>query len=156
MTTSRTALVTGASSGIGAEFARHLAGEGLDLVLVACRKDKLDALAAELIGRHRVGVHVVAADLSDPSTPRRIVDDLDARGLEVDVLINNAGLSGSDAFLELWQESAEVVREGWTSVEKGKPVCVPGRVNKVMSHAMRPVPFRAQYVLGRTFNPFKH
>lgn len=56
----------------------------------------------------------------------------------------------------LWQESDAVAREGWAAVEAGKPVCVPGAVNKVLSHAMRPVPFRAQYLMGRTFNPFKH
>lgn len=263
MSTSRTALVTGASSGIGAEFARHLAAEDMSLVLVARRRDKLDALAQELAERHQVRVEVVVADLSDPAAPRAIVEELRERGLAIDVLINNAGLSGSEAFLAtdwsslaaeiqvmvtavtklahllapgmkergwgrivnvsslaafappgesllytgiksyvlnmsqaldmelkpfgvhvtalcpgftrsefhqtmgsadaaaklpsvLWQESDEVVREGWTAVQKGKPVCVPGRVNKVLSHAMRPVPFRAQYVMGRTFNPFAH
>jgi short-subunit dehydrogenase len=56
----------------------------------------------------------------------------------------------------LWQEPEAVVREGWNAVNAGKPVCVPGVVNKVASHAMRPVPFRVQYQLGRRMNPFKH
>ena len=53
----------------------------------------------------------------------------------------------------LWQEADDVVREGWAAVDAGKPVCVPGTVNKVLSHMTRPVPFRLQYALGRTFNP---
>ena len=54
----------------------------------------------------------------------------------------------------LWQEADDVVREGWAAVNAGKPVCVPGAVNKLLSHANRPVPFRLQYALGRKFNPF--
>ena len=55
----------------------------------------------------------------------------------------------------LWQDADDVVREGWAAVNAGKPVCVPGTVNKVLSHMNRPVPFRLQYALGRKFNPFK-
>ncbi len=55
----------------------------------------------------------------------------------------------------LWQQPEPVVREGWDAVTKGHPVCVPGTVNKVTAAIMRPIPRRVQYVLGRTFNPFK-
>jgi short-subunit dehydrogenase len=55
----------------------------------------------------------------------------------------------------LWQQPEEVVREGWSAVTNGRPVCIPGTVNKVTAAAIRPIPQRIQYFLGRTFNPFK-
>jgi len=92
MTSSRPlSLVTGASSGIGAAFARKLAAEGHDLVLTARRTERLEALAAELRQQHGSHVTVLAGDLADPSMPQRLCDELEARGLQVDWLINNAG-----------------------------------------------------------------
>lgn len=84
-------LVTGASAGIGAAFARELAMRGHDLVLVARRAARLHALATELRGRHDAQVHVWPADLADPATPRRLADTLREQGLVVDWLVNNAG-----------------------------------------------------------------
>jgi short-subunit dehydrogenase len=55
----------------------------------------------------------------------------------------------------LWHQPDAVVTEGWAAVTKGNPVCVPGAVNKLTAAAMRPIPQRIQYVMGRTFNPFK-
>ena len=83
---SETALVTGASSGIGEQFARQLAARGHDLVLVARRADRLEALAAEL----PTEAHVIACDLAADaaSLPARVAE----LGVEVDLLVNNAGL----------------------------------------------------------------
>lgn len=85
------ALVTGASVGIGLEIARCLARRGYDLVLTARREAALEA-AAEVFRRDfGVQADVLSADLADPATPRRLMDELAQRGLAVDVLVNNAG-----------------------------------------------------------------
>jgi hypothetical protein len=91
----RTALVTGASAGIGLEIARELASRGLDLVLVARRRERLEELASELSSAHGVTTHVLTADLSDPAAPDALVAQVDALGLQVDVLVNNAGIGQS-------------------------------------------------------------
>ena len=86
-----TALVTGASSGIGREIARGLAARGYGVTLVARRADRLEELAGELRDAHGVRVEVVPADLADAEQRERVVREVTERGLEVDVLVNNAG-----------------------------------------------------------------
>ena len=95
-----TALVTGASSGIGEELARLLARQGCRLVLTARRRDRLDALAGELAAAGATGVHVLAADLAVPGAAARLVEQLDHRGLSIDLPVNNAGFGASGAFVE--------------------------------------------------------
>ncbi|MEE4361757.1 MAG: SDR family NAD(P)-dependent oxidoreductase [Pseudomonadales bacterium] len=90
----RTALVTGASAGLGAEFARQLAARGNDLVLVARRQDRLEALAERLRAAHPIEVLCLQADLCDRETPERLFEALAARDVRVDILVNNAGASG--------------------------------------------------------------
>ncbi len=89
--TRRTALVTGASAGIGEAFADVFAAEGFDLVITARREDRLRTVAARLEQRHHVRVHVVVEDLSDPQAPARLCAEIAARGLTIDALVNNAG-----------------------------------------------------------------
>ena len=102
-----TALITGASAGLGLEFARQLAARGVDLVLVARRKDKLEAAAAELREQHPVEIECLAEDLSDPDAPRRIEEGLRERGIAVDWLVNNAGAGGPDLLEDRdWSEHA--------------------------------------------------
>lgn len=86
-----TALVTGASSGMGAEFARQLGRRGYSVVLVARRLERLEALSSELRSQGHPGV-VVGADLSTPGAAQKLVDELDARGIAPDLVVNNAGV----------------------------------------------------------------
>jgi short-subunit dehydrogenase len=106
----KTALVTGASSGLGLELAKLFAADGHDVVLVARRRDALEGLAAKLTAERGVTAHVIAADLADPASPRRIFDELAQRGTEVEFLVNNAGFgtNGPFAGLDLGRELAEV------------------------------------------------
>ena len=90
------ALITGASAGLGSEFARQLAAQGKDLVLVARRAEPMEQLATALRDAHGVQVDIITADLSRPEAPQAIFDETVARGLDIDVLINNAGSAGPD------------------------------------------------------------
>lgn len=87
-----TTLITGASSGIGATYARRFAARGHDLVLVARRTDRLDALATELRAAHGIGIEVITADLADRLQAKRVADRL-RDGAPIDIFINNAGAS---------------------------------------------------------------
>ncbi len=89
----RWAVITGASSGIGAEFARRLAARGMHLVLTARRKDSLEALAADLHTHHGTRTEILVADLSDPVQLEQFKADLDAKQIEVELLVNNAGFA---------------------------------------------------------------
>lgn len=95
---SQTVLITGASSGLGAEFARQLASRGSSLVLVARREGKLDELAADLRSRFGVTVTTIAADLGEPGAASALKAELEGRGVRVTSLINNAGFGTSGAF----------------------------------------------------------
>jgi short-subunit dehydrogenase len=103
------ALVTGASSGIGAEFARAYAARGVPLILTARRLERLETLAAEL--RAQVPVTVIAADLAKPETPARLHEECTARGLHVAHLANNAGYGVPGRLLSSpWDTHADFVQ----------------------------------------------
>ena len=104
MTIQHVALITGASAGLGAEFAWQLAAQHIDLVLVARREARLQDLAAQLRLAHGVRVECIAEDLSDPDAPHRIAERVRSRGLTIDYLVNNAGAAGPDLIEERdWQ-----------------------------------------------------
>ena len=94
------ALITGASSGIGMEFARYHASKGGDVILTARRKDALDALASEVQTAHNVTAHVFALDLGAEGGAQALYDQVKAAGLSIDILINNAGFGGQGRFLD--------------------------------------------------------
>src|SRR3954468_19469678 len=95
-----TCVITGASSGIGAEFARELSRRGYGVTLVARREDRLRELAAEL----GEGAEVHACDVTDPAARKTLGEDLAQRGVAIEILVNNAGFSTSGPFAESERE----------------------------------------------------
>lgn len=116
-TTSRWALVTGASAGIGAEFCRQLASKGYSLVLIARRADKLQALADELKSSHNTTSLIITADLSVAGAGKTIAGQLTAENIEIDYLVNNAGFGLPGSFhIPQWQEHADFIQLMVTAV----------------------------------------
>jgi len=100
------ALVTGASSGIGAAFAERLARNGYDLIVVARRRDRLEELAEQLKTKHAANVEVLTADLSQSNDLRKMEQHI-AEATDLEMLVNNAGFGGYRAFVELVPDKAE-------------------------------------------------
>ena len=95
-----TALITGASSGIGKEFTRYHAKLGGDVIITARRKESLEALKAELEAEHRIKAHVIAADIGQDKGVETLIKAIEKAGLRVDILINNAGFGGHGLHVE--------------------------------------------------------
>ena len=107
----RWALVTGASAGIGTAFARALAASGHSLVLTARRDDRLAALAEELGRQHRIRVETVRADLVEPDASAALCAEIESRGIAIDVLVNNAGYGVAGHYLsQPWKVHADFLQ----------------------------------------------
>ena len=127
----RTALVTGASSGIGAAFARVLAARGTDLVLVARRGPELDRLAADLIGSHGRRVEVLQADLTEAAERAAVEARLADDGRPVDLLVNSAGFGSQGFFAELPVEEEEnQIRLNVLALVRLTRAALPGMVGR--------------------------
>jgi short-subunit dehydrogenase len=158
---SSAALVTGASAGIGSEIARSLAGRGHALVLVARRKDRLTALADELSDAHGVRVETIAADLGKPTPRGKIPGRIAELGLEIDILINNAGFAtGGEPFHEADPErELEQVRVDVEAVVALTSAFLPGMVergrgailNVASTAGMQPMPYSAGYAAAKAY-----
>lgn len=110
MKANKVALITGASTGIGKEFAHIHAEKGGDLVIVARSKDKLEALKHELENKHSVKVMVIVKDLGQLEAPKEIYDEVKKAGIEVNYLINNAGFGGLGKFHERkWEQDLAMI-----------------------------------------------
>jgi short-subunit dehydrogenase len=158
MESRRTALVTGASAGIGKEIAELCAADGHGLVLVARRRERLDELAGELRERHGVPCRVIAEDLGDPQAAPRIHAEL--AGTPIDILVNNAGFGSNGAFHTLdARRELEMVQVNVTSLVHLTHLFLPamvergwGRVLNVGSTAgFQPGPFMATYYASKAF-----
>jgi short-subunit dehydrogenase len=113
----KTALLTGASSGIGKAFAELLAAHGYGLVLTARRRDRLDELARQLHAAHGVPVQVIVDDLADPVAPARLTGAVRAQGLRIDVLVNNAGYGVPGSYVNVaWSEHQRFIQVMMTAV----------------------------------------
>jgi uncharacterized protein len=157
---STTALVTGSSSGIGADIARELARRGHGVTLVARREDRLKALADELSDAHGVRTEVMAADLTDADSRSELPGELERRGLTLDILVNNAGFSTMGPVHKGSRESElSMVR---TNIEAVVDLCtlfVPGMVtrqrgailNTASTAAFQPLPGQAVYGASKAF-----
>lgn len=127
----RTALVTGASAGIGAAFAGEYARHGYDLVLTARREERLLELAGELKTRFGVEAAVLPADLADPSAPDKLAEGLHRRGLQIDVLVNNAGYGIPQTFLKTsWRDHADFIQVMATAVAHLTHLLAPGMAER--------------------------
>ncbi|HZQ61328.1 MAG TPA: SDR family oxidoreductase [Casimicrobiaceae bacterium] len=107
----KTALVTGASSGLGVDFARELAARGAKLVLVARREDLLQQVQSEIKQKHNVDVTIVTLDLGTPNAPQALHDLLKKQNVQVDVLINNAGFGVFGQDLDIsWERTNQMLQ----------------------------------------------
>ena len=155
-----TALVTGASSGIGVALATELARRGHGLVLVARRADRLSEMADQIAGEHGVRVEWIASDLTDPSDRDKIPAEVAERGLVVDLLINDAGMGTSGRFFEIpLAKEIQMIR---LNVEAMVALCgafLPGMVergrggilNVASVSGFMPVPQQATYSASKAF-----
>lgn len=157
----KTALVTGASAGIGQAYAEGLAARGCNLVLVARRRQRLEELADRLSAEHGIGCHVVAVDLGEPGAANHVWQEVDSSGLQIDVLVNNAGFAtyGRIDDVEAARDRSQVLVNSVSMVE----LChafVPGMIqrrhgivlNLSSIAAFQPVPFMAVYGATKAFN----
>lgn len=155
-----TAVVTGASSGIGLELARLLAADGHHVTLVARDRARLERLAAELRERHGGGADVIVADLAEPGARQAICRQIEAGGRDVAVLVNNAGIGscGPFAAADLAHELA-IVQVDVTTLVELTGLVLPGMVrrrtgrilNVASTAAFQPGPLMATYYASKAF-----
>lgn len=153
-------LITGASSGIGRDLARLFARDGHDLILVSRSRERLAAVAEEIRGRHPVEIALIVADLGRPGSAAGLLGEVRASGLQVDVLVNNAGVGVSGPFLEtdLSAELAMMRLHMDAAVELSKallPGMVARRAGGILSvastAALQPGPGMAVYHATKAF-----
>jgi len=128
---SRTALITGASSGIGEAFAEVFAAHGFDLVITARREDRLRAVAARLEERYRIRVLVCVADHARQDTAERLSTELAARGLTIDALVNNAGYGVPGTFVASpWQRHQDMLQVMVVGLAELTHRLLPGMIDR--------------------------
>jgi uncharacterized protein len=157
----RWAVVTGASAGIGEAIAVELANVGVNLVLTARRRDRLDLLAARLRAGYPIQTQVIIADLAMPQSPQQIFDATEGAGLTVDLLVNNAGFGEYGEFLRSSLEmQVNMVQVNCSAVvhltRLFLPVMVERRRGDVLivasTAAYQPVPYLATYGATKAFD----
>jgi uncharacterized protein len=131
MNATDTVLITGASSGIGLELAKCFAADGSRLILVARNTEALEKLAEQLRRENKIEAIVLTADLSLPETPKKIFDELSARTISVDVLVNNAGFGAIGAFDQLpGERQLEMIQVNVTALTDLTRLFLPGMIER--------------------------
>ena len=156
----KTALITGASGGIGEAFAGRLAGDKHNLVLVARSEDRLRELCAELSAAHGIKANYIAADLGEPDSDARIFDETTRLGIHIDLLVNNAGFGSMGDFVDLDRErELAMIDLNVRALVALTHRCLPpmrekrkGTIINVSSAAgEQPLPFMATYAATKAF-----
>lgn len=155
----KTALITGASSGIGLELAHLFAQDGYRLVLVARNRGALHELADELQSRYSVTIRISPKDLAHPASPAELYQELQEAGIVLDVLVNNAGFGGSGSFATTdWNSEAEMIQVNITALTHLTKLFLPqirareGKLLNVASTAaFQPGPFMAVYYASKAY-----
>lgn len=159
----KVALITGASSGIGMELARIHGEKGGDLVLVARSKDKLESLKSELEKKHGANTKIIAKDLTDPHAAKQIYDEVEADGIQVDYLINNAGFGGHGKFHERpWEQDLAMINLNITALTALTRFFLPDMVqrnegkilNTSSTASFMPGPLQAVYFATKAYVTF--
>ncbi len=160
MSTKRVALITGASSGIGKEFAHIHAEQGGDLIIVARRADKLEELKTELEHKHSINVMVIPKDLTLPDAATEIYEEVKQAGITVDYLINNAGFGGHGKFHERdWEQDLAMINLNIVALTALTRLFLPdfvkqnsGKILNVSSTAsLMPGPLQAVYYATKAY-----
>ena len=163
MKTEKTALITGASTGIGKELAYIHAEKGGDLIIIARSKDKLEKLQTEIESKYSVNVMVIASDLSKPESPLTIFNEVKKAGIEVDYLINNAGFGGIGKFHERkWEDDNQMINVNITALTALTRFFLPGFVkrnsgkvlNVSSTASFMPGPLQAVYFATKAYVTF--
>jgi hypothetical protein len=156
----KTALITGASFGIGAAFARELAARKTDVVLVARSEDKLQQIAKELQEQFQVQVEVIVQDLTTPGATQSIYDTVTKKGLTIDLLINNAGFGDYGAFVERkLQRQTEMIQLNITVLVELSYLFLSGMkqrgsggiINVASIAGFQPLPYLSVYAATKAF-----
>ena len=154
------ALVTGASSGLGVDFARQLAARGCNLILVARREQQLRAVQQEISARYGVDVAIIPMDLAQPDAPQTLYDQIMASGKTVDVLINNAGYGLYGRFTEIeWEREKNMLELDIITLMHLTKLCVKDMVARNVGFvllvasigAYQPSPLYASYSAAKSF-----
>ncbi len=156
----RTALVTGASSGIGKAIAEELAKQGANIVLVARRKDALDKLAVELQNTHAVKVNVIPTDLTKSEEREKLFAQIQQNNIQVDLLVNNAGFGLFGKYLDMdWKRVNDMLQVNVTALTHLTSFFAPsmvkrrwGRILMIASNAAyQPIPMLGAYAASKSY-----
>ncbi|MEL6393832.1 MAG: SDR family oxidoreductase, partial [Bacteroidota bacterium] len=156
----KTALITGASSGIGAEFARQLAAKKRDLVLVARSQDKLNEIAEQLQRQHSIRAHVISQDLTEPGAAASIARQVEELGIVIDLLINNAGFGDYGSFSEsVLERQTGMIQLNITALVELTHAFLPkmlerqqgGIINVSSIAGFQPMPYWSVYAASKAF-----